>query len=301
MGSIRSEKSKVTILTPTYNRAHTLPRLYNSLLCQKDMHFEWVIIDDGSDDNTKEIIEGFKTKDFPIRYMYKENGGKHTAINMAVKAIETSYTFIVDSDDFLLENTMELVNHWIEEIDDDSSFAGVAGVRVHDDVEHSVIGQFPEKYEYVDCLNSERKKKKLIGDKAEVYRTNLLKANPFPEYKDEKFMPENVIWNKFALMGLKVRWHKEGIVVCEYLEGGLTSATRKKSHFKNNFKGYREECNLSLKVLPFPYDLSAGSVFYAKCCDWGWNKQCLNEFNISKLEKLIIIMLGEVRHKVGRY
>lgn len=100
MNSTYCRKVEVTILTPTYNRAYTLPRLYNSLLNQSDMRFVWVIVDDGSTDNTKALVESFKTDNFPIMYLYKENGGKHTAVNLGVKYIDTKYTFIVDSDDF---------------------------------------------------------------------------------------------------------------------------------------------------------------------------------------------------------
>ena len=95
MSSADYEKIKTTILTPTYNRAYTLPRLYDSLIRQKDKHFIWLIVDDGSDDNTKEIVDGFKQQDFLIKYVYKENGGKHTAINWGMKLVETDYTFIV--------------------------------------------------------------------------------------------------------------------------------------------------------------------------------------------------------------
>lgn len=301
MSSAHCEKIKTTILTPTYNRAYILPRLYDSLMKQKDKHFIWLIVDDGSDDNTKEIVEGFKQQDFLIRYVYKENGGKHTAINWGMKFIETDYTFIVDSDDFLKDNAMELVNQWVDEIEELPKFAGVAGTRVKDDKVNSVIGQFPDDCEYIDCLNSERKQKKLLGDKAEVYKTELLKQNPFPEYKDEKFIPESIVWNMFSLMGLNVRWHKEGIVVCTYLEDGLTYATKKISHFKKNFQGYKDDCKLSLKVMKFPYNYSVGSVFYAKCYALEKLEGCLDDFDLSSLEKLLIKILGIIRYQMGRY
>lgn len=301
MSSADYEKIKTTILTPTYNRAYTLPRLYDSLIRQKDKHFIWLIVDDGSDDNTKEIVDGFKQQDFLIKYVYKENGGKHTAINWGMKLVETDYTFIVDSDDFLRDNAMGLVNHWVDEIEGLPGFAGVAGTKVKAGKENSIIGQFPTDYEYIDCLNSERKQKKLLGDKAEVYKTELLKQNPFPEYKDEKFIPESIVWNKFSLMGLNVRWHKEGIMVCTYLEDGLTHATKKISHFEKNFQGYRDDCKLSLEVMKFPYNYSASSVFYAKCHALGKGKDCLDDFNISCLRKVLIKIFGMIRYQWGRY
>lgn len=291
----------VTILTTTYNRAYILPRLYESLLRQSDKRFEWVIVDDGSQDNTKEVVDSFETSDFLIRYIYKENGGKHTAINCGMKYIDAEYTFIVDSDDYLKDNAIELIYQWIDEIAGMAEFAGVAGVRVSDNNSNHIIGQFADNCDYIDCLNSERRQKKLMGDKAEVYKTQLLKQFPFPEYKDEKFIPESVVWNKFSLMGFKVRWHKEGLIVCEYLEDGLTSATKDISHFRNNLKGYSDDCVLSLKVLKFPYNYSAGSVFYAKCIASKQTEKCMDKFDITYLDKSLMKLFGIIRYKIGRY
>lgn len=140
-----------------------------------------------------------------------------------------------------------------------------------------------------------------MGDKAEIYRTELLKNNPFPEFKDEKFIPESVIWNKFSNMGLKVRWHKEGIVVCQYLEGGLTSEMKNIEHFVNNFKGYTEDCRISLKAFRFPYNISAGSVFCAKCIATGRAEKNMKCFDTSALKRCLMVVLGKIRHMTGRY
>ena len=301
MSSISYKNTKVTILTPTYNRAHTLPRLYESLTRQSDKRFQWFIVDDGSHDNTKNVVNNFLQDDFLIRYIYKENGGKHTAINKGVKYIDTEYTFIVDSDDYLQDDAIEMVNKWVEDILSLAGFAGVAGTRVKNDKNYSLIGEFPDKCEYIDCLNSERRQKKLMGDKAEIYKTLLLRQNVFPEYKDEKFMPESVVWNKFSIMGLKVRWHKKGIIVCEYLDDGITSYMKKISHFNYNFKVYSNDFDISLKALKFPYNYSSGSVFYAKCMATGKTKKCLDEFDITYPEKIMIKLLGKIRHRMRRY
>lgn len=289
---------KVTILTPTYNRAHTLVRLYNSLCRQSDRRFSWMIVDDGSSDNTKDIVEKFED-DFEIKYIYKKNGGKHTALNTGIQKICTEYTFIVDSDDYLKDNAIELVNKWVDDVAGMAGIAGVAGMCVNE--LGAMIGQFPDGCEYIDCLNSERKKYHLLGDKAEVYKTQLLKSHPFPVYKDELFMPESIIWNQFSLQGLKVRWHKECIKVCMYLEDGLTSAARNIEHFKRNYKGYRDDCALNLKVYKFPYNYSAASVFYARCCAAGNPWHCLDDLGITVIKKIVISIIGSIRYKVGRY
>lgn len=289
---------KVTVLTPTYNRASTLPRLYESLKRQSCKNFKWLIVDDGSFDDTKNIVMEFKP-DFSLQYIYKKNGGKHTALNTGMKYITTDYTFIVDSDDYLRDNAIALIDQWIDNIEGIPDLAGVAGLRVNE--EGKIIGQFPKKCEYIDCPNSNRKQYKLLGDKAEVYKTKLLIDHPFPVYDDEHFMPESIIWNQFSLEGFKMRWFKGCIVVCEYLEDGLTSSTKKKNHFKENFKGYRDDCALNLKVFKFPYNYSAASVFFARCCNIKQAKGCLDNFKLSFVERMIIILVGICRYYLGRY
>lgn len=287
----------VTILTPTYNRAYALPKLYDSLCKQTDKRFIWIIVDDGSSDNTKEVVLSFKC-DFEIEYIYKQNGGKHTAVNVGVQRIQTEYTFIVDSDDYLKNNAIEYINKWIKETAGITGLAGVSGLA---SVKNEIIGQFPDDCEYIECLNSERKQYNLQGDKSEVYKTELLKYHPFPVYEDERFMPESIVWNQFSLEGLKIRWYKECIKVCEYLDDGLTSATKNIDHFRKNFKGYRDDCALSLKVHRFPYNYSAASVFYARCYAIGEAEHCLDNLGTTLIDRSIIILLGKIRYKTGRY
>ena len=98
---------KVTVLTPTFNRAHTLDKLYRSLICQTCADFEWMIVDDGSTDNTKDLIESYiRENNFKISYYYKQNGGKHRALNYGIKNVDSELTFVVDSDDWLTPNAI---------------------------------------------------------------------------------------------------------------------------------------------------------------------------------------------------
>lgn len=100
----------ITIFTPTYNRAYTLPKLFESLQAQTSNNFEWLIVDDGSSDDTRELVEHFITKaDFKITYIYQENQGKHVAINTALDKASNLYFFTVDSDDYLINNALELI------------------------------------------------------------------------------------------------------------------------------------------------------------------------------------------------
>lgn len=100
----------LTIFTPTFNRAHTLPRLYESLLNQTDYNFEWLIVDDGSSDDTSNLIETFKDEKFPIRYIYQNNGGKHIASNVGLKAAKGDIFVVLDSDDWFYPNAVQVFN-----------------------------------------------------------------------------------------------------------------------------------------------------------------------------------------------
>ena len=108
----------ITVLTPTYNRANLLPNLYNSLIAQEEDNFNWLIIDDGSTDETKNIVSGFKNDDFPVLYYRKDNGGKHTAINFAMQHIDTPLVIIVDSDDLLLPSATRIIREYAHKYED---------------------------------------------------------------------------------------------------------------------------------------------------------------------------------------
>ena len=138
----------ITVFTPAYNRANLLPRLFESLCKQTYKDFEWVIVDDGSVDETASLFssnvndndnENFNSSIFPsfnsfkVRYFYQENGGKHRAINRGVKEARGELFFIADSDDMLPPDALEIVAKQYEGIKDDKSFAGVAGYDVHSD------------------------------------------------------------------------------------------------------------------------------------------------------------------------
>lgn len=122
---------KITVFTPTYNRAHTLSKLYDSLLKQDFSDFEWLVIDDGSADGTETLVNSFMEKSaISIRYIKVPNGGKHRAINRATDLAHGEIFFIVDSDDYLTPNALSRLVYWFETLNDaGGKFAGVAGQR----------------------------------------------------------------------------------------------------------------------------------------------------------------------------
>lgn len=211
----------VTVFTPTYNRADTLPKLYESLCKQTSRDFEWLIVDDGSSDHTLELIKNYKLRDtpFPIRYFMQENGGKHRAINRGVKEAQGELFFIVDSDDWLAADAVEWIVKTYTQIKDKSDFAGISGLRIHPD--GTKIGG-GEDFGIIDADAIEvRTRFHVKGDLAEIYRTEILRQYPFPDIPGEKFCSEGLIWGRIA-QKYKLRYFYKGIYVCEYLEGGLT-------------------------------------------------------------------------------
>ena len=214
----------LTIVTPTYNRAHTLSRLYDSLKNQKTGGFSWLVIDDGSTDNTREVVEGFIAENkMPIRYLYKENGGKHSALNVSFREVSSELLFIVDSDDILTPDAVEVIlNDW--DAVRGKNLCGISYLRGHD--EHHVIGdEHPQDYA-IDNFIKLRYNRGIDGDKAEVWRTECLRDFQFPEYPGERFISESVAWIYLAKKWDMLMVNKI-VYVTEYLEGGLTQTGRK--------------------------------------------------------------------------
>ena len=210
----------ITVFTPTYNRAHLLPRLFESLQRQTFRDFEWLVVDDGSTDGT-ENLPFFKEEHegFPIRYIRQRNGGKHRAINRGVKEAEGELFFIADSDDMLAEDALQAVVEQYQQIQGKDSFCGVCGLDMAPS--GKLIGSgLPQSV--IDCSSIVlRNKYHVTGDLKEVFRTEVLREFPFPEIFDERFCPEALIWNRIAQKYL-FRYFNYPIYIAEYQPEGLT-------------------------------------------------------------------------------
>ncbi len=218
----------LTILTPTYNRADKIKKLYDSLCSQSVRDFEWLIVDDGSTDGTQELIQGFiNDSNIRVRYEYQINGGKHRALNRGISQIESDLTFIVDSDDWLTENAVETIIQFHEKYisrKETEKLCGFSFLRAYSNGEVNT-GEYPVD-EVVDSFRQQRINNDLLGDKAEVYYTDVLKRYPFEEFEGEKFMPEDAVWLKMS--GPYNMVHANRIIYyCDYLEGGLTKSGKK--------------------------------------------------------------------------
>lgn len=212
----------VTIFTPAYNRAYTLPKLYQSLCNQTSKDFEWLIIDDGSTDGTNILVKSYIEENrIRIRYIKLANGGKHRAINIGLKEAEGKLFFIVDSDDSLTDFAVDWILKIAKDIMQDDTFVGISGTRIYPNG-HKIGGD--DDFGTIDANAIDiRTKHFVFGDLAEVFKTEILRKYPFPEFEGEKFCPEALVWNRIA-QKYKLRYVNCGIYVCEYLSDGLTAS-----------------------------------------------------------------------------
>ena len=214
----------ITILTPTYNRAAYLPRLFESLKAQTNRDFLWLVVDDGSEDDTENLIASYGQQGVELRYIRQENGGKHAALNRGIAEIQSELTFIVDSDDYLPENAVETVLAYHEKYRGTPGLCGYSFLRCHSDGRVNTA-YFPSD-ELIGSYAQVRINGDIGGDKAEVFYTEILKKYPFPVFSGEKFMPEDTVWMQMSGPYQMVHMNKN-IYYCDYLEGGLTNTGRR--------------------------------------------------------------------------
>lgn len=224
----------LTVFTPAYNRAHTLPRTYESLCRQSCKDFIWLIVDDGSTDNTAELVRDWQSRDsgFDIQYIYKENGGMHTAHNVAYANIRTPLNTCIDSDDALADGAVEkILNKWAEV--KDSRFAGIVGLDA--DFSGNIIGKaFPENL--TETTLSGYYAAGGAGDKKLVYRTDVVNAYPeYPVFEGEKYVS---LAYKYLLIDRKYKLAVLNDVLCnvEYQPDGSTGSMLRQ--YLKNPKGF---------------------------------------------------------------
>ncbi len=270
----------VTVLTTTYNRVNTLTKLYKSLISQTDKRFKWVIVDDGSTDGTEDLIAAFSG--IEIKYIKQNNSGKHVALNTGIKIIDSELTFIVDSDDYLTDDAIELINrYWNKYEQDKNKICGISFNRGYSKVD--TIGDRLPFSEKIDNFINVRLRLNIQGDKAEVWRTECLKEYPFIEIEGEKFLGETYVWWQLA-MKYDMLFVNEIIYIGEYLEGGLTKSGRS-LRVKNPIGGIKHyEIGLN-KVFPLKFRLKHGILY---TCYSFFAKYKLNEILKNTKYKVLV-------------
>ena len=240
----------ITVFSPTYNRAHLLPRLYESLKAQTFKDFEWLIVDDGSTDNTEEVLASLLKKglgEADIRYFKQENGGKHRAINHGVREARGELFFIADSDDWLSVDALQIVAEKYSRIKDNPKIGGVCGLDMA--LNGKVIGSGLPKDEILCNSIDLRLKYHVTGDLKEVFLTRVLKEFPFPEIDGERFCPEALVWNRIA-QKYDLLFFNKPIYIAEYQDGGLTDRivqVRMESPVAS-MMCYREYCKCNIPI-----------------------------------------------------
>ncbi len=217
---------RITVFTPTYNRAYIIEKLYRSLQRQTFRDFEWLIVDDGSSDNTEEVIAAWQAEenDFPIRYYKKENGGKCKAINYGVDRAEGELFFNVDSDDYLLDDALEKVDAWEKSLPGDKKYCGVVG-NLGTSPTETPNKPWPEPYRDASLLERYEgvSAHRIDGERAWVFYTAIQRQYKYPEFAGENFITPAVTWNRMAHDGYLVRMWDDIIWVYEYQSDGITA------------------------------------------------------------------------------
>lgn len=225
---------KITVFTPTYNRVHTLKQCYIALCKQTNKNFLWMIVDDGSVDSTKEMVEQWiKEGIINIQYIYQTNKGKQRAVNTAVKSCKTKFFAFLDSDDYYVPNTVSDFLELFQEIENNSSVSGICARR--GTKEMTVIGSnnFTQ-HKFIDNFDQVVRKYGFYGDTCRAYKTDVLKQHLYPEISD-KFILESVMLSSMDLK-YDLLFVNEIFSISEYLADGYTKNSEKL--YRNNPLGY---------------------------------------------------------------
>ena len=224
MALVGGDIMRITVFTPTYNRAYIIDELYNSLKKQTFIDFEWLIIDDGSTDCTYEKVKNWSADNtkFPIRYYKFENSGKQKEINRALDLARGELFFTVDSDDLLTADALDKINQWEKTIPQCEKFCGFAGSD-GDMTGKAINPIFSEEYVDATFFNRYAETGMFIGhDRPWVFYTDVHRQYRYPEFEGEKFIAEAVVWNRMAKDGYQIRCFNDVIYLIEHQEDGYT-------------------------------------------------------------------------------
>lgn len=225
------EKKNLTVFTPTFNRGYILSNLYQSLKRQTNKDFIWLIVDDGSVDDTGNLVHNWICENnIEIEYIYQENKGKSQAHNEAVKRCVTKWFTCVDSDDYLEDKAIEtIINNF-----DASEEASIGFSYMRRTFDGELISKWPAELSKATLYDAYQRYG-ATGDTMLVYKTEIIKKHSFPQFEGEKFVPEAYLYDQLDDYGY-IQFVHEAIYICEYLDDGYT-----KSMFrviKENPEGY---------------------------------------------------------------
>lgn len=277
----------ITIFTPSYNRAYILPTLYQSLVNQKDHNFEWVIVDDGSSDNTEELVSSWIAADkITINYKKQSNQGKHVAINTGVQMAKGELFFIVDSDDSLSTDAVSTVRQfWLDKNPADN-ISGIISYRQFPD--GKLVGTSLPSYVDKCKLRECESKYSSVGDKVVIYRTDILRRFPYPKFPGERFLGESIVFNQiddnYDMLVMNAR-----IYNFDYQKDGLSQDFRKL--YRNNPNGFLLQFEQTLKYSD-SFKSRLKTFAHIACLSWHLNKMEKYFTKSDLLIRLLALPLG---------
>ena len=281
----------LTVFTPTYNRAFCLGNCYNSLVTQTNKNFKWLIIDDGSQDDTKALVHSWILENkIDIQYHYQDNQGMHSGHNAAYKIIDTELNVCIDSDDFMPDDGVEKILRIWDEEENKKNIAGIIALDAFKD--GSIAEKIPNHFKYA-TLSELEVKHKIKGDKKVILRTDVVKQYPsYPITKVERLVPLGTLYLMID-QDFKYICSNEVVCIIEYLEGGSS---------KNILRQYRKSPNgfLYSRIIEMKYSKSLSYTFsramhYISSCifvkKWFFTKE-----NPKKLTTLLALPFGVLFH-----
>ena len=286
---MRNAVQKLTILTPTFNLSKLLVNLFKSLQEQTCKDFVWVVVDDGSEDDTETVVRDLACGEllFKIQFFKKKNGGKHTAINYGIAKIDTELTMIVDSDDMLAADAVETILNVHRKYGDNKKIGSYSFLRCY----KNGMPVVPiEGNEFIDNYIQYRIKENHPGDMAEVFMTQILRQYPFPEFAGEKFISEDVVWIEIGKSFDTVYLNKS-IYICEYLDGGLT-ANDKPMKFASPLGSMLRGKQLMLRQNGLMVNIKGAIIYNCYAHVNQTNEKILLESNYEKVLVMLMKPLG---------
>ena len=234
-------EKRLTVFTPTYNREGLLPRVYESLIRQTSKDFIWLVVDDGSTDNTRSLISSYADEGkIEIEYRYFENGGKMRAHNRATENLSTELFLCLDSDDYLVDDAVEqLISCWDKGAKSGKPLAGVISHKGKSETELLTDVEFPAEIKVSTLYGLYLKG--FRGETTIMFKSDVISKYPFPEIDNEKYVPEDYIYDKIDTEFEYIVFPKI-ITVCEIVENGYTDSVKKlKENNKNAFYLYYKQ------------------------------------------------------------
>lgn len=290
----------LTVFTPAYNRAHTLHRTYESLLKQNNKDFIWLIIDDGSSDNTEELVREWQGKEngFEIEYIKKENGGMHTAHNTAYENIHTELNVCIDSDDCMADSAVEkILSKWAQVRD--KGYAGI--IALDADFYGNIIGK-GFLADMQETTVSDYYAQGGAGDKKLIYRTDVINQYPpYPVFEGEKYVS---LAYKYRLIDQDYKMAVLDEIVCnvEYQADGSTNNMFKQ--YLNNPKGFAFWRTIRMKYPDSKKRLLIDNIHYVSSSILARNKAFIKESPTKFLTVLTIpfgiVQTFYIKHKVNK-